>query len=279
MADFSRFLLVSDFDHTLTDHSGNIPQANPDAISYFIAHGGMFTVCTGRSLPASKYPFRDLPINAPLLFCNGAGCCDLASGSLFFCHPLPEEAKDLMAWCLEEFPDLRLEVHCLDKHYVFHADAHGIAAMTRRKTGFVEVTDFASIPHPWVKFSMYSRNGDVATIDLDSERGQYFKEATAKTAQKAGSGYVVTHSMPGLIEVQIAGTSKGLAARELADRLGRPVLVCVGDAPNDLPMLEKADLAFLPSDCDPRMQAVPYPKAAPSYEGTVADVIHILERL
>ena len=279
MADLSRFLLVSDYDHTMTDHTGHIPQANLDAIARFTAQGGKFTICTGRSLPASVNVFQGIPMNAPLLFCNGAACYDFSEKTLPFCHPLPQEAKALIAWCLEAFPDLRVEVHCLEKHYVFNNDPHRDAALRKRATPFECPQDLTQVPRPWVKFSLYSRDGDVPTIDLGSERGLYFKQATEAIAEKAGDGFVVTHSMPGLIEVQVAGTSKGLAARELAKKLERPILVCVGDAPNDISMLEEADLAFLAGDCDPRMELFPYRKVAPSFEGTVADVIRLLAEM
>lgn len=279
MADFSRFLLVSDFDHTLTDHNGHIPQANLDAIEYFTSHGGVFTISTGRSLPASKYRFQDIPMNAPLLFCNGAGCYDRTQEELIFCRPLPADAMALILRCVEAFPDLRLEVHGLQCHYVFHADPHRDASLRRQQTPFIHVSAHDEIPTPWVKFSMYSRDGDVASIDPNSRRGQYFKDVTETVTRWAGPGYVVTLSMPGLIEVQVAGTSKGLAARELAKKLNRPVLVCAGDAPNDIPMLEEADLPFLASDGDSRMMDLPYRKAAPSHDGTIADIIKTLKNL
>ena len=277
MVDFSQFLLVSDFDHTLTDHTGHIPQANLDAIEYFIAHGGVFTICTGRSLPASKYRFKDIPMNAPLLFCNGAGCYDLKTETLTFCHPLPEDCLTLIRRCEEAFPDLRLEIHTLEKHHAFHEDPRRDASLARQHTPYVYVTDWDEIEAPRVKFSMYSRNGDVATIDPYSPRGAYFRQVAETVSAWAGDRYTATLSLPGLLEVQVAGTSKGLAARELAVKLKRPVLVCAGDAPNDITMLNEADLAFLASDGDPRMMEYPYHKAAPSSEGTIADIISQLE--
>ncbi len=39
MADFSNVLMTADFDHTLTDTHGVIPQANVDAINRFIEQG------------------------------------------------------------------------------------------------------------------------------------------------------------------------------------------------------------------------------------------------
>ena len=73
---FSDVLLTADFDRTLTDTEGKIPQRNLDAIEYFMANGGTFTVNTGRSLPMTKV-FRDIvPVSAPLLLYNGSAAYD-----------------------------------------------------------------------------------------------------------------------------------------------------------------------------------------------------------
>ena len=47
--------------------------------------------------------------------------------------------------------------------------------------------------------------------------------------------------------------------------------MCVGDAENDLPMLEGADYAFCPSD---GTIAHLFPNVCPCGEGAVADVIY-----
>ena len=148
MADFSNFLLVSDFDHTLTDHTGHIPQSNLDSIEYFIAHGGTFTICTGRSLPASCRMFRDIPMNAPLLFCNGAGCYDLTQEKLIFCHPLPEDCQPLIERCVNTFSNLRLEIHTLHTHYVFNGDAERDARLIRQGAQFRYPETWEEIERP-----------------------------------------------------------------------------------------------------------------------------------
>lgn len=279
MEKFSRFLLVCDYDHTLTDHTGHVPQANIDALLDFTAHGGVFTVCSGRSLPAARHLVSRLPVNAPLLFGNGAGCYDLQKEHLLFCHSLPQQAAGLIRWCDEAFPDLHMEVHTMDRHYCFHEDPHRDGVLTNQYTPFTYNCDPDDIPHPWVKAALYEPGGGAPKVDPASRRGQYFRDAMDAIMQKAGPGYAFTLSMPGLIEMQAAGTSKGLAARQLAKALGRQVLMCVGDAPNDISMLDAADLAFWASDGDSRMADSPYTKAAPSHEGTVADVIRQLENM
>ena len=151
--------------------------------------------------------------------------------------------------------------------------------MRRQQVAFLYVEDWAQIEQPMVKFSLYIRNGSAATLDPNSEQGRYFRDAAKTISQWGGGDFVATLSMPGLIEVQVAGTSKGLAARELAQKHGRKCLVCVGDAPNDLTMLEEADLPFYVSDGDSRMLSYNFPTCAPSHEGAIADVIRKLEQL
>ena len=52
---------------------------------------------------------------------------------------------------------------------------------------------------------------------------------------------------------------------------GKKILVCVGDADNDLTMLEGADYAFCPSD---GIVADRFPNVCPCDDGAVADVIY-----
>ena len=54
-------------------------------------------------------------------------------------------------------------------------------------------------------------------------------------------------------------------------KLGKKILVCVGDAENDLCMLEGADYAFCPSD---GIVAERFSNVCTCGEGAVADVIY-----
>lgn len=278
MSKFENILLASDFDRTLTNRNGVIPQANLDAIAYFMANGGAFTVCTGRSLPMSRDCFADVPMNAPLLVCNGAVCFDRNTEQILFCHPLPEDCMALMQHYERTCPDLRLEVHCLDQHYIFHSDVHREENLRRNKTPYVRAT-WDMVPEPRVKFSIYSRSENVFAVELESEEGQRFLQLEAEINAWGQGRYTAVNSLPGMVEVQTAGTSKGLAARELARRMGRGVLACTGDATNDISMLDEADLAFLASDGDSRMFGRGYRLAAPCDAGTVADVIRQLDEM
>ena len=86
-----------------------------------------------------------------------------------------------------------------------------------------------------------------------------------------GDKIVVYRAGARVLNVHAAGVSKIQAARELQKRLGRKILVCIGDAENDLPMLEGADYAFCPSD---GVVADRFHKVCPCADGAVADVIY-----
>ena len=53
--------------------------------------------------------------------------------------------------------------------------------------------------------------------------------------------------------------------------MNRKTLVCVGDAHNDIPMLEGADYAFCPAD---GVVAGRFPNVCKCADGAVADVIY-----
>ncbi len=275
MGRFSDILLVSDFDLTMTDHQSRIPQANLDAIRAFQAEGGIFTLATGRSLPMSRYRFQAVPVNAPLIVCNGAACYDPATEEVLFCHPLPADSLPLMQYYERAYPELRLEIHCLDKHYLFRGDVNRDAYLKKQGADFAYVP-WEEVPQPHIKFCLYGPTSIAFTPAFATEDAAFFERLAQDVNERSGGSLTALNSLPGLVEVQAANTSKGLAARELAQKLGRSTLVCVGDAVNDLSMLQEADLAFVPHGCDSRIRDLGFREAASCEEGTVADVIRQL---
>ena len=92
MGRFSNVLLASDFDHTLTDMSGQIPARNLEAIAAFQAEGGIFTVASGRSIPMFRKKAALVPVNAPCILYNGGACYDYRTDELLFAFPLADDA-------------------------------------------------------------------------------------------------------------------------------------------------------------------------------------------
>ena len=273
MALFSDILLTVDFDRTLTAPDSSIPQRNLEAIRYFMENGGVFTVNTGRSVPMTK-TFRDIvPVNAPLLLYNGSAAYDLSTGKLDFCQEIQLDMWKTVETCMEMFPDMTVEVQAVDAHYRFAENPAWDAFSDHNQCarGFARPGDDLGT---FLKFSLYGQIRDVTVADLYNGTPEEIArmDQVEQTLKKVfGESCEVFRAATRIIDVHAKGVSKIRSARELQARLGRKILVCVGDAHNDIPMLEGADYAFVPSDA---ALAHRFPNVCKCADGAVADVIY-----
>lgn len=273
MALFSDVLLTVDFDRTLTAPDSSIPERNLEAIRYFMDNGGVFTVNTGRSVPMTK-AFRDkVPVNAPLLLYNGSAAYDLEEGKLSFCHEIQLDMWETVAQCRRLFPDLTVEVQGIKAHYRFTENPAWDAFCDHNQCarGFARPGDDLG---PFLKFSLYGefRDATVASLfDSTPEERCRMDEVEQMLRCRFGEVCEVFRAATRIIDVHAKGVSKGRSARELQRRLGRKILVCVGDAENDLPMLKDADFAFVPAD---GALAAEFQTVCKCGDGAVAEVIY-----
>lgn len=270
---FSDILLTVDFDRTLTAPDSSIPQRNLEAIRYFIHNGGAFTVNTGRSIPMSRPRLiPEVPLSAPLLLYNGSAAYDPATGTLSQCLPIQLDPKTVIEDLQSRFPALTVEIQAVDAHYAFRKDPPWEAFSGNNGCAW-GYADPSEIPGPFLKFALYSVKGDTVAqmYDATEEELALFREATEYIHNRYGEFVDTFRACPRILDVQAKGVSKLRAARQLQQRLGRKYLVCVGDAENDLPMLEGADFAFCPSD---GIIADRFPNVCPCGDGAVADVIY-----
>lgn len=273
MAPFSDVLLTVDYDRTLTAPDSSIPERNLEAIRYFIDNGGAFTVNTGRSVPMTKV-FRDrVPVNAPLLLYNGSAAYDPNTNHLDFCHEIHMDLWETVRRCEELFPDLTVEVQGLDAHYRFSENPMWDAFSDHQQCarGFAQPGDDLG---PFLKFTLYGQFRDVTVAHMfegSEEEKARMDEAEQLLRQEFGAHCEVFRAATRIIDIHAKGVSKARSARELQQRLGRKILVCIGDANNDLPMMRDADYAFAPAD---GIIAPYFDTVCNCAEGAVADVIY-----
>ena len=96
-------------------------------------------------------------------------------------------------------------------------------------------------------------------------------EAEAMLNRVYGDHVAVFRAGPRIIDAQAKGVSKARSARRLQKELGRKILVCAGDAENDLSMMRDADYAFAPED---GIIAKHFETVCKCADGAVADVIY-----
>ncbi len=271
---FSDVLLTVDFDRTLTAPDSSIPKRNLEAIEYFMAHGGSFTVNTGRSIPmCQKNILGKIPVNAPLLLYNGSAIYDQSTGDFSQCRIIDLDPDAVIADVQSQFPQLRLEIQGRDAHYLAVKDG-GWEALCQNNGCPWDYCQPSKVPGPFIKFSVYGqfRENTVSSM-FDGEEWEFelFRQVTAYIAEKYGHKLELFRAAPRILDMHAKGTSKGNSARALQERLGKKILVCVGDADNDLSMLQAADHAFCPADA---VIADRFPNVCPCGEGAIADVIY-----
>ena len=273
MGIFSDVLLTVDFDRTMTAPDSSIPERNLEAIRYFIENGGAFTVNTGRSLPMTKV-FRDkVPVNVPLLLCNGSMVYDLQKQEILEAALINLDQGETIRRAMALFPDMTVEIQALDAHYIFEENPawDAFSEGNHCTWGHAKPEDDLG---PFMKFSLYGslRSSSVAALyDYTPEEFQRFDQVEQQLREEFGEYCEVFRAAPKIIDVHARGVSKAIAARSLQKKLGRGILVCVGDGENDVSMLNHADFAFCPGDA---IVAKRYPNVCNCSDGAVADVIY-----
>jgi Cof subfamily protein (haloacid dehalogenase superfamily) len=255
MGIFSDVLLTVDFDRTLTGPDAVIPRRNFDAIRYFMENGGAFTVNTGRSVPMFSAIPQEVPHNAPLLLYNGSAA--YGDGEVSLVHAIDLPMYETMAEVAGKFPMLNLELQGIHAHYRLKEDpkwdwlyegvgcAHDYAWPGRDIGPFLKFTLFGEIQNNHIT-DMFRR---------DPEEELIFDEAEKWLKERFGDAVSVFRAGPRIIDVHAAGVSKARAARELQERLGKKILVCVGDAENDITMLRAAGTGVALGNATPEAKA------------------------
>ncbi len=274
MIDFSDILLTVDYDRTMTAPDSTIPKRNMEAIEHFMANGGTFTVNTGRSIPMSVgMLIPRVPVNAPLLLYNGSAAYDTAAGKLIRYTPIDLNPAVMIRDISEKFPQLLIEIQAQDAHYLINRDAgwENYCINNHCPWGYCAPEQ---IPQPFIKITFNGQFRKPTVADLCNatpEEIQMFDSLVSYLQAAYGDKIDMCRSFPRLVDCQAKGVSKLKAARDLQQELGKKILVCVGDADNDIQMLDGADYAFCPAD---GVIAHRYETVCNCADGAIADVIY-----
>ena len=279
MGKFTGLLLASDYDNTLTyteealrlcQPMPPVPDANQEAIRYFMSEGGIFSVATGRAKPAFERVAADVPMNGPTILFNGAAIYDFPTGK-YLCEAfLPDEAKDCIQQVIGALPFSAVElyhdnndIHALQPNDVTRRHLH----ITHSPTVFVD--SMTEVPSPISK-ALFSTEPENQPALLDFLRAQPWYDR-----------YEIVASSSSLVELTAKGANKGGMVRRLAQLLHirRENVCCVGDHANDIPMLEFAGMPFAPANAIESVRRVPGVRVLPDCrENAIAAMIAVLDQ-
>lgn len=213
-------VFASDFDRTLyfMGQPVDVKPGDLAAIAAFQRQGGLFGVCTGRSLKGVTLAIGDRVKFDFFILVSGALILDGAMNVLHrrcISRPLLEE---LCARCR----GYEMVIQANDTVYTFGR------------------------PHPL--------QTKIATLD-DIEGGDLYGvsiatgsfEAARRLMEQFNTSYaddLTAHQNAANVDIAPKGCSKGIALKLIRRHFGAERVGGIGDGHNDLPMLDKADMAF-----------------------------------
>ena len=273
MANYSDILLAVDFDRTLTAPDTTVPEWNLEAIRFFMERGGAFALNTGRSVPMASRYLDAIPGNAPFILYNGSAAYDRKARKLRQCRIIDLDPETVIGDLIHRFPDLTVEVQGTDAHYIFRKNPGWEAFCVHNGCPWA-YADAHTVPRPFLKFSIYGQFRDVTVASMyqaaPAEQAR-IDEAVAYVEETYGNKVDGFRACARIVDFHAKGVSKIRAARDLQKALDRKLLICVGDAENDIPMLEGADYAYCPAD---GAVADRFETVCKCADGAVADVIY-----
>ena len=158
---FDGVLLASDYDGTLVPSDKQVTKGVRDALVFFIANGGRFTVSTGRSYLGFHSYSPDI-INAPVLLANGGMAYDYAAKKIAVFDGIGDEGIEPMRAVAREFPHLAIEMYPFDHGFAVHLSEQSERHFTSQSIPFTPVDDPAEAPRPWAKVMLGGQKSDVA---------------------------------------------------------------------------------------------------------------------
>ena len=257
MGKFDGVLIASDYDNTISFTEGAllagmppppVSAKNREALEYFMAEGGTFSVATGRAKPSFDGLRHGIPMNGPTILFNGAAIYDYAAQEYLHTAFLPESIRDHVTEVQDTLGPLAFKVYH-DNNSIFSVNPNDITARHHH----------LSHRPPVVLSSVYEAPSPILKIAFEEPLDVQEKILAFIAQRPWRSEYEVVSSTDVLLEVTVHGADKGGMVRRLAQLLGveQRHVYTMGDHANDIPMLTFAHQAFCPENAIDSVKAVP----------------------
>jgi len=226
-------LVAIDLDGTLLDDSKRISEPTAAAIAEISRRGVRVVIASARPPRSVRHLYRELGLDTWQINYNGALIWDEPGSRVVFHQPMqPELVRLLIDRARERFPSVLVTCEILDR---WHTDRSEQPYTT--ETGRLFQPDVVApleefLNQPITKLLLL---GDPDCID----------QMTPLLSAGEGAEVSVVRTDPHLIQIMDRRVSKAAALKKVAEHygVGLSEVMAIGDAPNDVEMLQIAGVA------------------------------------
>ena len=240
-------LVAIDLDGTLLNDSKRVSGRTVGALKCLGGMGVRVVIASARPPRSVRHVYAELGLDTWQINYNGALLWDEPAGRAVFHRPMePQVVRDLVAAARREHPHVLASCEILDRWCTDRFDPAYTTA-----TGLLFAPDLVApletfCTEPITKLMFQSDPRTMTALEPTLR-------AFASPAEVS-----VLRSDPDLIQVMHASASKGAALRRVADHYAVPMqqVMAIGDAVNDVPMLEAAGVAIAMDNAHPDVKRV-----------------------
>lgn len=240
--DYSQFAIFSDLDGTLFNSKRVVSPENRAALEHFMAQGGLFGLCTGRSPSNAAFMLEGLSANTWSVMLGGAEAYHFPSQNVAFPKTLTRiRMAVFLREVLERLPEIDVLVYTESRLFILSRpgtvdpdfrDSH-------QPSAFVSLSEALSFP--WLKVLFRAPRQTLQILEAGAARRGIFEICTR------------IYTREDYLEFLPVGVHKGMCLRNLRtlEELKNRKFVVVGDGLNDLEALGEADFAIAPENAIP----------------------------
>ena len=243
-------LLALDLDETLLNPESVLSDYAVGVLRAIAEKDVKVVICTGRTYTMSLLYLRQIGLNNPGIFCNGAQIRAALDGSVLHEYPLPIEDVKLAVRLGEETGG-RPRVYLGDRICVSHTIESDKVYSERVCTPIEAVGDLCAflngLPEGEAPLKFINSMSDPEMVPILLEKSRSVFQDRLYITQSMS----VMRTM--FVEYVNGSVSKGKSVKIVADMLGisKDEIVAAGDYLNDLSMFEEAGLSLAPQNAHP----------------------------
>ncbi|WP_328992893.1 HAD hydrolase family protein [Kribbella sp. NBC_01245] len=254
--------LVTDLDGTLVARDLAIPERNLIAVRRYREAGGTVIIATGRNEVSAGRYHAQLELDTPLILYNGARIVEPDGTRLLDLTLGTSTARACYELVLPVLPDEVGAVGFVDTVAYALKPAEALSRYAAR-----DQLQLLTGPPP----------DDLTKVMLIASEPELDRLEPLVAGLLPKSRQV--RSERTYLEILPAQATKGAALLRLTELLGIPLtgVAAIGDNPNDLELIETADLSAVPADGHPELVRIADAVMGPCATGAVADLIALID--